>query len=506
MFTNFFSSSVHGINSKLINIQVDISNGLIQWNIVGLPDTAVKESKQRISAAIRNSGIKFPEKKITINLSPADLKKEGSMFDLPITIALLEAAEIIKVPDFLKKEGVFIGEISLDGTLNGGKGVLIVASELLKFEKKYLILPFDKAEEAALVKDIFIIAPKNLTELITWFSVGEFPFYKKNKNEDKKLKNTENLDLLDVNGNENAKRALQIAAAGNHAILLIGSPGSGKTMLAERFCTLLPEMSFEEKIEVSKIYSSVGQLDSGKLLEKRPFQSPHHTISSSGLAGGGTFPKPGAITMAHKGVLFLDELLEYKRNCLEILRQPLESKKITISRANNESVFPADFLLIAATNPCPCGYYGDERYNCNCSQNEIKNYIKKLSGPLLDRIDLHVGVYSQKKFNEGKNNKSSNELFKEVKKAREMQLKRFGSTEKTNSIMNSSEILKYCILTTEAKDYLNNAYEKFSLSMRGYYKIIKISRTIADLENEEEIKISHLIEAFSYRLIDKILK
>jgi magnesium chelatase family protein len=503
VFTRVFSATILGVDIKQIDIEVDIALGLINWQIVGLPDTAVKESKQRISAAIKNSGIKFPDRKVTISLSPADMKKEGSLFDLPIAMALLNSAKIISIPQYLKNESVFIGEIALDGTLRGVGAVFAIASEISLLGKKYMIVPYDKAEEASLVDNIKVIAPKNLQELISWFLLDEMPIYKtKNLFKNDVLQNK--IDLSDVCGNEQAKRALQISAAGGHALLFIGSPGVGKTMLAERLPTILPQMSAEEQLEVSKIHSIHGRFDIKNLIANRPLQSPHHTISTSGMVGGGSYPKPGAVSLAHRGVLFLDELLEYRRSCLEVLRQPLESKKITISRANLECTFPADFILLAATNPCPCGYYGDKRYNCTCSTHEIRQYLRKISGPLLDRIDLHIGIYSTDKIIEN-SKKTSNEYKVNVEKARITQKKRFNSNVTLNANMSISEVKKYCVMSDAAKDKINLMYKELFMSMRGYNKIIKISRTIADLDSFEKIEFKHVIEALSYRVIDRVL-
>jgi magnesium chelatase family protein len=503
MFTKITSSSIVGIEAIKINIEADISMGLLQWNIVGLPDIAVKESKQRIISAIKNSGIKLPDRRITINLSPADLKKEGSCFDLPITLAILQAYGIISLPDYLKNDSIIIGEIALDGSLIGNKGIFIIASEMKKLSKKYLIVPLEIAEEAALIEEIIIIAPKNLQELIVWITTEQIQFFKSEKKIFKKEKKYD-LNLSEVQGNAQAKRALEIAAAGMHSILFIGSPGSGKTMLSERFPYLLPEMNEEEKIENSKIYSSIGKLNSKNLISSRPFISPHHTISQVGLSGGGSFPKPGAISLANNGVLFLDELLEYKKSCLEILRQPMESGKITISRSSGETTFPAKFILIAATNPCPCGYYGDTRNTCLCSKFEIQKYLKKLSGPLLDRIDLHVGVYAEQKINEDSKNESSEEIYKKIKIAIENQKKRFNCENKFNGKINGSDIKNLITISNEVKKIIDNAYEKLSLSMRSYYKTIKTARTIADLENQKEISPENLIEALSFRKLDRL--
>jgi magnesium chelatase family protein len=513
MFSKVCSASMYAINASIISVEVDISYGLISWHIVGLPDTAVKESKQRITSAIKNCGIKLPDRKITINLSPADLKKEGSLYDLPITLALLDAAEIIKLPLWLKQEALIIGEISLDGIILGSKESLAIAADMKKLGKKYIVVPYDRAEDVSIIEDIIIIAPKTLSELVDAINRENIQFYEKKETlESKKInfdKDEKIVDMLDVVGNNVAKRALQIAAAGYHSALLIGSPGSGKTMLAERMKTLLPLLTKEEQIELTKIYAlshTVNDLTEKKgLITQRPFIAPHHTISQGGLVGGGTIPRPGAITLAHRGVLFLDELLEFKRHVLEVLRQPLESKNITVSRAHGEYKFPADFLLIAATNPCPCGHYGDQRKLCVCSSNAIKNYVKKLSGPFLDRIDMHVPVYSLSKFYDDTRVMSSKELYEGVLIARERQLKRYKKKNIFNGTLSSYELKKYTFLKEEAKKTLENIYEKDHLTMRGCNKIIAMALTIADIQNKDCIEIKDLLEAASFRIVDKII-
>lgn len=506
MFTKLFSANIHGIEAQQISVEVDLSLGFLQWNIVGLPDLAVKESKERISAAIKNSGIKLPERKITINLSPADLKKRGSLFDLPIILALLDAAKIITIPDYIKQESLFIGEISLDGTLVDAKGALSIASDLKKMNKKYLFIPYAKKNEVSLVNNIYIFAPKTIQECVEWFMTNRLEPIESNalKKPQTEQKNKEFFE--DVLGNEKAKRALQIAVAGYHATILIGSPGSGKTFLAEKAKNILPPMTHEEQIEVTKIYSASGMLGQQELIEERPFLAPHHSISTTGLIGGGTIPKPGMISLAHKGILFLDELLEFKKQALESLRQPLESKEIKIARAQAEATFPADFLLIAATNPCPCGYYGDKRKTCSCTEIQIKQYRQKLSGPLLDRIDLHVPVFPQEEL--PKKNISLRNLNRKlsdtIETALKRQAERFSSSSKRNTHLSSTEIEEICQISETAKTKLEELYKTMNLSMRGYFKIIKIAQTIADLENSETIEIAHIIEAISYRILDRV--
>lgn len=506
MFTRLFSANIQGIEAQQISIEIDMSLGFLQWHIVGLPDLAVKESKERISAAIKNSGIKLPERKITINLSPADVKKRGSLFDLAIILGLLDAAKIITIPQYIKEESLFIGEISLDGTLVDAKGALSIASDLKKMNKKYLFIPQSKLSEVSLIHDIFIFAPKNIQQCVEWFISNRLdPVYSNDVAKPKKeraIKET----FDDVLGNEKAKRALQIAVAGHHATLLIGSPGSGKTFLAEKTKNILPSMTHEEQIEVTKIYSASGMLGQQELIEERPFLAPHHSISTTGLIGGGSIPKPGMISLAHKGILFLDELLEYKKQALESLRQPLESKEIKIVRAQTEATFPADFLLIAATNPCPCGYYGDKRQKCNCTEMQIKQYMQKLSGPLLDRIDLHIPVFSQEEFPK-KNSlteKNSEKMIFGLEVALKKQANRFQSTARRNTHLSTKEIEEICQISETAKTKLEELYKTMNLSMRGYFKIIKIAQTIADLDNSDTIELPHIFEAISYRILDRI--
>lgn len=508
MLTKIFSASVEGINAKLITIEIDISIGLLQWHIVGLPDLAVKESKERIIAAIRNSGIKLPDRKITINLSPADMKKKGSLFDFAIIIGLLDAAGIIHIPQHIKENSIFIGEISLDGSLTDAKGTLSIVADIPKLQKKYIFLPPARAQEAKLIENSIVYAPKNIIECIKWFS-SENEVYPECKivNENNNITKS-SISFDQVYGNESAKRALQIAVAGKHCVLLIGSPGSGKTFLAERIKSILPHMNHTEKIEVTKIYSTLNDDINKTLIYERPFIAPHHSISTSGLIGGGTIPRPGSISLAHKGILFLDELLEYKKSALEALRQPLESKYITITRSQAEYIYPADFILIAATNPCPCGYYGDKRHNCQCQERHIKQYMNKLSGPLLDRIDLHIGVYGSEVL---QNNKiktaiySQEKIIEGIQIAIKNQQERYKQEDRRNGELASHEIDNYFIFEEGVKESLDKLYQNMRLSMRGYFKIIKIAQTIADIEDSKKIKLSHVLEAASYRIVDKYI-
>ena len=503
MHTKIYSEALYGIEGIPITIEVNISEGLPKFDVVGLPDQAVNEAKERVIAAINNSDRFFPPKRITINLAPADIKKSGSMYDLPFALGILSSSAQLFFSDFMNNT-IILGELALDGSVREVKGIFSMLLNAKELGIKNAIIPFNNMEEANIIEGLNLYPVKTLKDAID-VSEGKKEAIISKGNFNFTADNNETVDFSEVKGQEYAKRAAMIAAAGGHNFIMIGSPGCGKTLIAKRIPTILPPLTFEEAIEVTKIYSSYGLLSKNMpIVKKRPFRIPHHTSSHVSLVGGGRNIKAGEITLAHNGVLFLDEFVEFQSSALQTLREPMEEKIITISRANGSISFPANFTLVAAMNPCPCGYYGDEKHICRCSENARKKYIAKLSGPILDRIDISIEVRAvdYDKMISKADGESSSSMRKIVTNARNIQEKRFrenGVKIFSNSSMGIRDIEKFCVLDSKAKNMLNMAMQKFSMSARSYNKILKVSRTIADIENKDIIEISHVTEALQYR-------
>jgi magnesium chelatase family protein len=493
-----------GIDAFPLDVEVDISPGLPSFTIVGLPDASVSESKERVRAAIINSGFEFPYRRITVNMAPADIRKEGSSFDLPIALGILAASEQL-LPEAIM--GFFVsGELALDGKIRDVNGILPIVAMMQKEECKKLIAPRENADEAALVSGINVYPVSELREAVNVIRSEElYPPYI--PPDEKSWLPSYEIDFADVKGQQAVKRAIIVAAAGAHNLLMIGPPGSGKTMIAKRIPTILPPMSREEALEVTRIYSIAGMLTQGQsLITERPFRSPHHSASRPGLVGGGMHPRPGEVSLAHRGVLFLDELPEFDRNVLEVMRQPLEDGRVTISRANQTLTFPATFMLVASMNPCPCGFATDPTKECVCNTGQIRKYLMKISGPLMDRIDIHIEV-PRLKFEELMNNQpaeSSTDIRKSVENARIVQFERLRDRGVyANAAMSSKMIREYCKIPKEGKQLLKSAVEQLGLSARAHDRILKVSRTIADLAQKESIETEHLAEAIQYRSLDR---